>query len=148
MRIGPLSGFGVLLVPLAIGGTQPVDAAPEGQITWASQVTIVPGWFDPGEASVGSASRCCTRFTTRSCSSNFDFLKERGDSVTRHPYLPDQRREVDPARREGPGTVLVPLGDEPTGHQLPESLLSRARILAESRVPVLDHGVQLLGELL
>src|SRR4029453_4439353 len=56
MRIGPLFALGLLLAPLAIGGTQPVDAAPEGQITWASQVTVVPGWFDPGEASVGSAS--------------------------------------------------------------------------------------------
>ena len=56
MRIGPLFALGLLLAPLTIGGTQPVDAVPEGQITWASQVTVVPGWFDPGEASVGSAS--------------------------------------------------------------------------------------------
>ena len=25
------------------------------QLTWASHVTVVPAWFDPGEASVGSA---------------------------------------------------------------------------------------------
>src|SRR5262244_3139988 len=56
MRIGPLFVLGLLIAPLAIIDTQPVDAAPEGQITWASQVTVVPGWFDPGEASVGSAS--------------------------------------------------------------------------------------------
>src|SRR5262244_607486 len=56
MRIGPLFVLGLLIAPLAISDTQPVDAAPEGQITWASQVTVVPGWFDPGEASVGSAS--------------------------------------------------------------------------------------------
>src|SRR5215510_9884854 len=55
MRIGPLFVLGLLIAPLAIGDTQPVDAAPEGQITWASQGTAVPGWFDPGEASVGSA---------------------------------------------------------------------------------------------
>src|SRR5215510_9007149 len=56
MRIGPLFVLGLLIAPLAISDSQPVDAAPEGQITWASQVTVVPGWFDPGEASVGSAS--------------------------------------------------------------------------------------------
>ena len=45
----------LILAPLAIGGALPVDAAPEGQITWAFHVTVVPAWFDPGEASVGSA---------------------------------------------------------------------------------------------
>ena len=45
---------GVVLL-LALGGALPVDAAPEGQLTWASHVTVVPAWFDPGEASVGSA---------------------------------------------------------------------------------------------
>jgi hypothetical protein len=45
---------GVVLL-LARGGALPVDAAPEGQLTWTSRVTVVPAWFDPGEASVGSA---------------------------------------------------------------------------------------------
>src|SRR5215510_9564357 len=56
MRIGPLFVLGLLIAPLAIIDMQPVDAAPEGQIIWASHVTVVPGWFDPGETSVGSAS--------------------------------------------------------------------------------------------
>jgi len=46
----------LILAPLAIGGALPVDAAPEGQITWAFHVTVVPAWFDPGEPTVGSAS--------------------------------------------------------------------------------------------
>ena len=53
-RLRPFAAWVVLL--LAVGAALPVDAAPEGQITWASHVTLVPAWFDPGEASVGSAS--------------------------------------------------------------------------------------------
>jgi peptide/nickel transport system substrate-binding protein len=44
-----------LVLFLTIGAAHPADASPEGQITWASHVTVVPAWFDPGEASVGSA---------------------------------------------------------------------------------------------
>jgi hypothetical protein len=51
------------------GGALPVDAAPEGQLTWASHVTVVPAWFDPGAASVGSAP------AARAESSLFDDLR-------------------------------------------------------------------------
>jgi ABC-type transport system substrate-binding protein len=39
----PFAAWVVLL--LAVGAALPVDAAPEGQITWASHVTLVPAWF-------------------------------------------------------------------------------------------------------
>ncbi|MGH6689829.1 MAG: hypothetical protein ACREF4_04005 [Gammaproteobacteria bacterium] len=38
----------LLAVPLAAG------AAPEGQMTWAVHTTLVPVWFDPGEALHGT----------------------------------------------------------------------------------------------
>ena len=40
---------------LAIGAALPADAGPEGQVTWAVHVTLVPAWFDPGEAPIGTA---------------------------------------------------------------------------------------------
>ena len=42
-RLRPFAAWVVLL--LAVGAALPVDAAPEGQITWASPVTLVPAWF-------------------------------------------------------------------------------------------------------
>jgi peptide/nickel transport system substrate-binding protein len=43
----------VLIISLLIwtGRAAPVDAAPEGQITWAVHVSLAPTWFDPAETS-------------------------------------------------------------------------------------------------
>jgi peptide/nickel transport system substrate-binding protein len=37
------------LLLLTIGGTAPVAAAPEGELTWAVHVSLAPTWFDPAE---------------------------------------------------------------------------------------------------
>jgi len=44
-----------LVLLLAIGAALPADAGPEGQVTWAVHVTLVPAWFEPGEAPIGTA---------------------------------------------------------------------------------------------
>ncbi|MGH7341274.1 MAG: hypothetical protein ACREKH_12365, partial [Candidatus Rokuibacteriota bacterium] len=43
-----LLAFALLAGPLA------ASAAPEGQVTWAVHTTLVPTWFDPGEALHGT----------------------------------------------------------------------------------------------
>ena len=40
---------------LLAGAALPGDAGPEGQVSWAVHVTVVPAWFDPGEAPIGTA---------------------------------------------------------------------------------------------
>ena len=39
----------LLAVPVAAAW-----AAPEGQVTWASHVSLVPAWLDPGETTTGT----------------------------------------------------------------------------------------------
>lgn len=41
----------VLATALAVGllATNPAQAAPEGQLSWAVHISIVPTWFDPSE---------------------------------------------------------------------------------------------------
>jgi len=65
-RLSPFAAWVVLL--LADGAALPVDAAPEGQITWASHVTLVPRGSIRARPPSARRPSCSTRFTTRSCS--------------------------------------------------------------------------------
>ena len=39
----------VLLALVLLLSARPVDAGPEGQMTWAVHTSLVPSWFDPAE---------------------------------------------------------------------------------------------------
>ena len=40
----------VLLVPfIVLGAAAPAAAAPEGQMTWGTHISLAPTWFDPAE---------------------------------------------------------------------------------------------------
>src|SRR5207245_3037166 len=39
----------LLVLSLALAGAPPAGAAPEGQMTWATHISLAPTWFDPAE---------------------------------------------------------------------------------------------------
>src|SRR3989449_2270073 len=44
-------GMTLLVLVIVIGGASPGAAAPEGQMTWAVNVSLASSWFDPAETS-------------------------------------------------------------------------------------------------